>query len=385
MSESNMHSKNPYPQGVGVGSVPVLFSLKNVQPKMLGGIANSNTKSNNSTDAAKPESATSAISPTVGRPAESAKPAPLISKNNRPYNIVVGLLILVLCFLVLRNSQGAKSGSKSEIASSSTSINLAQSIPVTNSKVESVPRSIPNGNENRPLEFVPSEVAKSPTPSEHFPESRAVENWNAVQEHRIEGQLLIQAKPSLLPPLLTSSRLETQAKTSPTTGNVDDSIAPSQSVIRLPKAVLTDIVDTNAQPPSTRDLIHLHELGKQFSSQSTTVSGPSSRGTAGQGVQASTGSYIVPAVVGHSPYTPIMSGRPYPSLPKEYPPLTIPGNEQIPLERLHGIAGPMQDTLPIWQPSNSYQYLPQSTKTPIPYTPMAPLQNGNSVGYPPEN
>ena len=352
---------------------------------MLGGIANSNTKSNNSTDAAKPESATGAISPTVGLPAESAKPAPLINKNNRPYNIVVGLLILVLCFLVIRNSQGAKSGSKSEIASRSTSINLAQSKPVTNSKVESVPRLNPNGNENRPLEFVPSEVAKSPTPSEHFPESQAVENWNAVQEHRIDGQLLVQAKPSLLPPLLPSSSLETQAKTSPTTGNVDDSKAPSQSVISLPIAVLPDIVDTNAPPPSTRDLMHLHELGKQFSSQSTTLSGPSSRGIAGQGVQVSTVSNIVPAVVGHSPSTPIMSGLPYPTLPKEYPPLTIPGKEQIPLESPHGGAGPMQDTQPIRQPSNRYQYTPKSTTTPIPYTPMAPLQNGNSVGYPPEN
>ncbi len=385
MTESNMQPKNPYPQGVGVGEVPVLFSIKNVQPKIVGGTANSNTKTSTATQAAKPEPSTGPTSPPVGLPVESAKPAPSISKNNRPYNIAVGLLILALCLLVIRNSQGAKSISKNEIAFSSTLINPAQSMLVANSKVESVPLLKPNSNEHKPQELGSFELAKSPTPSELFPDIQSFDKSNAVQECPVEGQLLVQAKPAMFPPLLPSSNPETQSETNPTTGSVNVSNAPSQSGISFPKAVLPDIVDTNAPSPTTRDLIHLHELGKQFSPQSTTLSGPFQRGTAAQGVQANTVSNVGPAVVGNSSSTPVMSGLPYPPLPKEYPPLTIPSNEQYPLESPRSVAGPMQDALPIRQPSNRYQNAPQPTTTPIPYTPIAPVQNGTSVGYPPGN
>lgn len=402
MSESKMQPKNPYPEGVGVGSVPVLFSLRNVQPKIVGGIANSNTKTNNATQTAKPESNKGAISPPAGLPAASSKPAPSNSENNRPYNIVVGLLILTLCLLVIRNSQGAKSSSKSEIASSSTLINPTESKPDADSKVESIPLLIRNANEPRPVDLKSpsvgtpglaisngttsqSEVAKSPTASELFPDSHSVEKSNAIQERPVEGQLLVQAKPFLFPSLLPSSKPETQSETNPTTGSVNFSKAPPQSETSFPKAVLPEIVETNAPSMTTRELIHLHELGKQFSPQSTTVSGPFPRGTAAQGVQVNTVSNVVPAVVGHSSSTPVMSGLPYPPLPKEYPPLTIPANEQNPPESPQGVLGLMQDSLLIRQPSNRYQYTPQPSRTPIPYTPIAPLQNGNSVGYPPGN
>ena len=401
MSESKMQPKNPYPQGVGVGSVPVLFSLKNVQPKIVGGIANSSTKTSNATQTTKHESATGTISPPAGLPPASLKPAPPNSENNRPYNIVVGLLILALCLLVIRNSQETKSSSKSEIASSSTLINPTESKPEANSKVESTPLLIRNANQPRPVDLkspsistpglaIPnsttsqSEVAKSPTASVLFAESHTVAKSNAIQERSVEGQLLVQAKPSSFPPLLPSSMPETQSETKPTTGSVNFSKAPPQSEVSFPKAVLPEIVETNAPPPSTRDLIHMRELSKQFSSRSTTLSGPFPRGTAAQGVQANTVSNVVPAVVGHSPSSPVMSGLPYPPLTKEYPPLTIPANEQNPSESPQGVLGSMQDSLPIRQPSNRYQYTPSST-TPIPYTPIAPFQNGNSVGYPPGN
>ena len=357
MSESNMQSKNPYPQGVGIGSVPVLFSLRNVQPKIVGGIANSNTKTSSATQTDKPESTTSPISSTTGLPAESAKPAPSISKNNRPYNIVVGLLILAVCLLVIRNSQGVKSSSKSEMAYSSNLINPPESKPVAN----------------------------SPNSSELFPDSLSVEKSNAVQERPVEGQLLIEAKPFLFPPLLPSSNLETQSETNPRTGSVDVSKAPSQSEISLPRAVLPEIVDTAAPSMTTRELINLHELGKQFSPQSTSVSGPILRGNAAQGVQANTVSNVVPAVVGRSSSTPVMSGLPYPPPPKENPALAIHADEKNPLDSRQGVAGPMQDSMLIRQPSNRYPYTPQQSTTPIPYTPIAPIQNGNSVGYPPGN
>ena len=390
MSESNMQSKNPYPQGVGIGSVPVLFSLRNVQPKIVGGIANSNTKTTSATQTDKPESGTSPISSTTGLPAESAKPAPSISKNNRPYNIVVGLLILALCLLVIRNSQGTKLSSKSEMAYSSILINPPEPKPVANSKVESTPLLILNANEHKPLELRSSEVAKSPNSSELFPDSRSVEKSNDVQERPVEGQLLIQAKPFLFPPLLPSSNSETQSETNPRmgdprTGSVDVSKAPSQSEISLPRAALPEIVDTNAPSMTTRELINLHELGKQFSPQSTTVSGPILRGNVAQGVQANTVSNVVPAVVGRSSSAPVMSGLPYPPLPKEYPALTVHADEKNPPDSRQGVAGPMQDSMLIRQPSNRYPYMPQPSTTPIPYTPIAPIQNGNSVGYPPGN
>ena len=374
MSESNMQPNNPYPQGVGVGSVPVLFSLKNVQPKIVGGIANSSTKTSNTTQSTKLDSATGAMSPPAGPLVESSKPVPSIIKNNRSYNIVVGVLILALCLLVIRNSQGVKSSSKSEMAYSSNLINPPESKPVAN----------------------------SPNSSELFPDSLSVEKSNAVQERPVERQLLIEAKPFLFPPLLPSSNLETQSETNPRTGNpstgnsstgsvdprtgsVDVSKAPSQSEISLPRAVLPEIVDTAAPSMTTRELINLHELGKQFSPQSTSVSGPILRGNAAQGVQANTVSNVVPAVVGRSSSTPVMSGLPYPPPPKENPALAIHADEKNPLDSRQGVAGPMQDSILIRQPSNRYPYTPQQSTTPIPYTPIAPIQNGNSVGYPPGN
>ncbi len=380
-----MQPKNPYPQGVGVGSVPVLFSLRNVQPKIVGGIANSSTKTRNATQTTKPESAMGAMSPPDGLPAESSKPAPSIIKHNRSYNIVVGVLVLALCLLVIRNSPGVKSSSKSEIAASTTLINPPQSMPVANSKVEWAPPLVLNAIEQKPLELGSSEVEKSTAPSEFFPDSLSVEKSNAVQQRPEERQLLVQAKPSFFPPLLPSSKPETQSDTNPTTDSVDLPKTPSQSGISFPKAALPDIVDTNAPSLTTREMIQVHELGKQFSPQSTTLNGPFPRGTAAQGVSVNTVSNVVPAVVGQSSSNTVMSGRPYPALPKEYPPLTIPASEQIPLESPQGVAGPMQDALLIRQPSNRYQYTPQPSTTQIPYTPIAPLQNGTSVGYPPGN
>ena len=91
--------------------------------------------------------------PATGLPAASSKPVHTITKNNRPFNVVVALLILALCLLVIRNSDGTKPNSKGEVASIVTPTNPTSSQEAANPKIESVQTSIAKANEHKPLEL----------------------------------------------------------------------------------------------------------------------------------------------------------------------------------------------------------------------------------------
>ncbi|HUP77492.1 MAG TPA: hypothetical protein VM260_02955, partial [Pirellula sp.] len=147
MSNSYMQQNCPTPRGQGIGSVPVLFSLRNVQPNIVSGLANSNNKTTNTVKPPDPESAVVSADPATGMPAAILKPVHPTSKNNRPFNVVVALLILALCLLVIRNSQGSKQSSKGEVASSGMLTNPTPSKEAANPKLESVPPTIAMANE----------------------------------------------------------------------------------------------------------------------------------------------------------------------------------------------------------------------------------------------
>ena len=114
MSESVRQARKP--QGKIGGSVPVLFSLRNVQPSIVAGTSKSKTTTNS--DAIVATIPTPQVASASTSPIASAKPAPA-SKSNRSYNIVVGLLIFAVCLIVIKNTQ--KNSSKGSIAAKSES------------------------------------------------------------------------------------------------------------------------------------------------------------------------------------------------------------------------------------------------------------------------
>ncbi len=126
MTESNRQHRSAQPHRPGTGSVPVLFSLRNVQPNIVGGIANS-TRSSVSTTSGPAEKSTARVestpaptpvaAPTI--PAAQSVPKPAAANSNRSFNVVVGLLVIALCLLVIRNTQNSKNGANASIASNS--------------------------------------------------------------------------------------------------------------------------------------------------------------------------------------------------------------------------------------------------------------------------
>ncbi len=458
MSESIRQQKNP--QGLGTGSVPVLFSLRNVQPSIVGGMGKFKT---NESQPNKQETTSSVAFVPAEISATSPAPIKSITKSNRPYNIAVGLLILALCLLVLRNTQETKTNAKDTIASSSPQSSPSSHKPVAESKAEMILPPMPNSIVLKPIDLGPSlaslpdssntnsiaalpELAKPSNGLDLSPDSVASQDaheptGNAPTVTSDDEQLLVKAKPPML--LLPSTKPLHTGETDSASENKDSANHMAQSGIRFPEprlaanansrqtnsafteptqpvaegfpsgdtnlsaggsgnAIATSsvIVDTSSPSMTTRELIDLHERGKQnIPPNSWNV--PSLPGSIAQGVPASPIS-SVSSVSENYPTSPtsafqtnnvtdgrMMSGRPYPPLPKEYPALTIPAYEQNALSGRQGLSNPNPTTQLIRQPangSNRYQSIsPQTSTAPIPYTPIAPSQSGNSIGYPPGN
>lgn len=407
MSESIRQQKNP--QGLGTGSVPVLFSLRNVQPSIVGGMGKFKT---NEAQPNQKESASSVAFVPSEISATSPAPIKSITKSNRPYNIAVGLLILALCLLVLRNTQETKSNSKGTIASSGPQSSPSPQKPIAESKADVILQPMPKSIVLKPIDLGPSlaslpdssiinstaafpELAKPSNGSDHSPDSIASQDANESIGNALTGtsndeQLLVQANPPML--LLPRQPVAEGFPSSDTilsVGGSDNAIATSSV-----------IVETSSPSRTTRELIDVFNRGKQ-NSPPNTWNVPSLPGSTAQGIPASpissvasvSENYPTSANVTFQPNNVndgrMMSGRPYPPLPKDYPALTIPAYEQNALSGRQGLSNPTPATQLIRQPangSNRYQSIsPQTSPAPIPYTPIAPSQSGNSIGYPPGN
>ena len=421
VSNSYMQQNSPTPRGQGVGSVPVLFSLRNVQPNIVSGIANSNSKTTNTAKPPDPESAMVSADPATGIPAAILKPVHPTSKNNRPFNVVVALLILALCLLVIRNSQGTKPISKGEVVSSGMPTNPTPSKEAANPKLDSVSPSIAKANEHKPLElgsptvsapvFATSHSTTSqsnssvfPTQSEPIPETSTVGESNIVKKSKDNEQLFVQAQPSI-PSLLSNSKQESLDEIYPTsgnsaTGNLEIAKTQSQSGTSFPEPRMAmkqgspdmkadtrsqtqPTIDASAQAIAdthshltTKDLYSLYERRKQTSPSSSALNGSAPSDNSSRSVPTTNISHVYP-VVGNS--SNVMTGQPYPALSKDYVPLPISANEQTQIDSHQGFAGPTQASA--IKNGNRYQYISQPQQ--IPYTPIATPQIGNSVGYPP--
>jgi hypothetical protein len=112
MSEFNKQQQNPYPRASGTGSVPVLFSLRNVQPAIVSGSANNTPsipslpKMETSGVAIVPASVSVVVPAIV--PTKDATPA---RTGNRWHNAVILGLVLMIMALVIRNSQSSNNNS----------------------------------------------------------------------------------------------------------------------------------------------------------------------------------------------------------------------------------------------------------------------------------
>lgn len=319
MSESIKQRQNPYPRGQGVGAVPVLFALRNVQPTILNGPQKAQietTKSVASTAApaaldipATPQTETVSTPP---KRTEAAK-----ANGNRLYNGAVLVLVLTLCVLVIRNNQSGKSGSLASNDSQKTNLqstpNATSSSPVPLLAAQSLtatsrgqttfsPAFFPNAA-GAPTGMAHSTTAIGPGPSTGIPNSTgllpidlgtaplelpALANLsNSTQSKQAEGvdepasdregilnlvppspqsaqaQSMLTAKPALVPALIPA--LLPAAHSTAMTGSAQIPAKPSkeptpQKETASDAAPTQDLVDTN-ETLTTRKLIDLYAQG----------------------------------------------------------------------------------------------------------------------------
>ena len=466
MNESN-RQESPYSQQQRIGSVPVLFSLRNVQPSIVSGITQPNpnasttvvsngaaSKHERTPIAATPIAATpTAALPVAATPISKSTPP---TASNRTYNVAVGFLVIALCLLVIRNTQGSKTDSKETIAAN-TATSQMEVKPLANLQVELVPPALPKSTSLKPFDM---DIASSPKPA---PISPPLSTSTEIADSGAPGQLLVQDK---LPMLLTSSAPSTTeekvepVKSSMVPGPQPDFSFPETRVAMNPNAmelknsspelVQTSpetspnlsmdttnayrptvgslapndpasaeeglaIVDTNSPPLTTRDIQGMYdtnELKEMYKRRNLTAPNPlngqayprpdserilpvSSVSIAAPVPNRSQAMPSSPPAATPGAYKPyynadnavkdpgVLSGRPYSTLPQDFPALTVPSYErEVPANRQYAQTAP-SNTLPIRQPvsNEANRYYPSTTQTP--YAPLPPSQDGASFGYPP--
>jgi len=412
MNESNRQKATTQPQRPVAGSVPVLFSVRNVQPRIVGAITQPNPGVGTVADDVPTSTASEAKTPALATPVSNPIKTRVPSTNNRVYNTAVGLLVIALCLLVIRNTQGSKSDSKETIASNSAipvaAIPVA-AIPVeikpqSNLKVELVPPALPNEMSLKPFDL---ESASALVPAS-TPSISLVSSSSEVTDSAPPGPPLAQSNP----PMLLQSKVPSQVS-----AQEEGFVEPVRIDLGIETVStgLPGILDTNSPSLTTRDLLamkntqELIDLRRHVQSPATSNSlygqpyqsqgSGSESGVPAMNVSNATPVSNMPTAVPDaaipSVYKPlysvgqdtkdpsILAGRPYSSLPQEFPPLTVPNYEREANLNRQGPPTGTQNSLPIRQPAtkeaNRYP-----TTTQAPYTPLPPqVQNGSSFGYPP--
>jgi len=412
MNESNRQKATTQPQRPVAGSVPVLFSVRNVQPRIVGAITQPNPGVGTVSDDVPTSLASEAKTPALATPVSNPIKTRVPSTNNRVYNTAVGLLVIALCLLVIRNTQGSKSDSKETIASNAAipvaAIPVA-AIPVeikpqSNLKVELVPPALPNEMSFKPFDL---ESASALVPAS-TPSISLVSSSSEVTDSAPPGPPLAQSNP----PMLLQSKVPSQVS-----AQEEGFVEPVRSdlgIETVPKG-LPGIVDTNSPSLTTRDLLAMKNTQELIDLRRHVQSPATSNSLYGQPYQSQglgSGSGVpamnvwnatpvsnmptavpdaaIPSVskplysVGQDTKDPsILAGRPYSSQPQEFPSLTVPNYEREANLNRQGSPTGTQNSLPIRQPAtkeaNRY---PTTTQTP--YAPLQPqVQNGSSFGYPP--
>ncbi|MCY2980347.1 MAG: hypothetical protein NTU79_16890 [Planctomycetota bacterium] len=446
MSELNKQQQNPYPRASGTGSVPVLFSLRNVQPAIVSGSANK-TPSNQSLP--KTETSDVATVPTTVPatvPTNGDTPA---RTGNRWYNAAVLGLVLMLMALVIRNSQSRNSSSlakesdkagtpdKMAVDSQANKFQAIRFQPIEPIDIGIAPNHLSSNSDlmrepiaSSPLENTSStnasltsdSIAASSDSNDAINSSTTAEASStpsfpsAPYLLASSGSTNVSAKPEtdMIPRLDETSAPLSSPAARPTNQALHNPSAHSLVAIGSPpepspsfalsgnnsasiaSPVSESIVDTGKRL-TTRELIDAYRT-KQNPAYSANTSVPakpiSNNMVVNDSVARSPSN-------GGTPYAPIgneisltstspIADQPVQSKSNEYQPLHPYEQNAININPM-GFPAPSTDSQsqavrrPTLNGSNRYQGQPTQQPAYAPYQSMAPAQGANSVGYPPSN
>jgi hypothetical protein len=381
MSAATSQSNQPYPRGSGFGSVPVLFALRNVQPKILAGtnspatsIASAATALADapSTIAKQTQISSATPSPAIESKAPSASQARSSSSTiNRVYNGAIGLLVLALVLLVIRNSQNSGSQSVAKNEPKSTLENMREPLkniqPSDTSIASTVAKNVASPEQDlipsdkllqetsleqdsvsdeeefqvgsielgSPAPEPSSELASVPLPNLLTEEKGMSLTSNSNEESGVQ----LASKPPIQPMLLDASQGNA---TSPAndrdvsaTGNATGSNIPKAAPTQAP---VNNLVDTGVTLPIDL-LIELHQKNSGNASstnslnnaRASTVSYPTYVPEAPmQGYPNMQGNANMPTnpMLTGSASSQLLTGQPYPPISPEYKPVTVPAYER---------------------------------------------------------
>ena len=299
MNESNRQKATTQPQRPVAGSVPVLFSVRNVQPRIVGAITQPNPSVGPVSDVAPTSLASDATTPALATSVSSPTKTRVPSTNSRVYNTGVGLLVVALCLLVIRNTQGSKSDSKETIASNTAIPVMAIPVeikPHSNLKVELVPPALPNPTSLGPIEVEsPSAPSHASTPNISLVSS----SWEVTDAALPEPPLA-----QSIPPMLLQSKVpshdsaQEEGFVQPFRSNLGNETVPTGLGFVAPAPPLVDtipgILDTNFPSMTTRELhemqttalIELRKQGKNPATSNSPYGQPYQKQDSGTGVPA---------------------------------------------------------------------------------------------------
>lgn len=445
MSAASRQNHRPYPRGSAFGTVPVLFSLRNVQPKIFADTNSSTVAAPAAPGIQTPDPVMEALqskpSATLDSKVTTGIPAPRTNEtSNRIYNGAIGLLVLALVLLVIRNSQNASSRSltKNETKASENAIEpTSKLIPIeTNETAVAVSSNSSQVKEDRPFDVAPMhatlelgsnsnegmeshleaielgaplDLAKpsSEIASVTLPKLLMEEKGMTSLTKSMDEPTQLASKPPIQPMLLDASQSKpSNAKPSATNSNSSAVALPNSS---SSQTFGTSLVDTGEQLPIDL-LIELHNKNNSNASSMSVANAP-------KAAPVSYPTYVPESAMQGSPMlstsgtAQMLTGQTYPPMAPDYKPMTVPAYER------NAVANTMRgnmDAAPgfVRQPSskpsmhpngqtildgsNRYQgtpiQKPDATGTKLPYSPyLAPFQpnsanpNNNSMGYPPSN
>lgn len=388
MSAATSQSNQPYPRGSGFGSVPVLFALRNVQPKILAGtnspatsIASAATALTDapSTIAKQPQISSATPSPAIESKAASASQVRSSSSTiNRVYNGAIGLLVLALVLLVIRNSQNSGSQSVAKNEPKSTLENMREPLNNIQPSDTSIASNVAKNVASPEQDLIPSEKLLQQTSLEQDSVSEEAEEFqvgsielgspapqpsselasvplpNLLTEEKgmsltsnsnEESGVQLASKPPIQPMLLDASQGNATTPANDrdvsATGNATGSNIPKAAPTQAP---VNNLVDTGVTLPIDL-LIELHQKNSGNASSTNSMNN----------ARASTVSYPTyvpeapmqgyPNMQGYSnmqgnanmPINPMLSGaassqvltgQPYPPISPEYKPVTVPAYER---------------------------------------------------------
>ncbi len=383
MSAATSQSNHPYPRGSGFGSVPVLFALRNVQPKILAGtnspatsIASAATAlaDASSTIAKHPQAPSATPSSAIESKAASASQARSSSSTiNRVYNGAIGLLVLALVLLVIRNSQNSGSPSVAKNEPKSTFENMREPLNNIQPTDTSIASTVAKNVASPEQDLIPSDKLLQQTSLDHDSVSEEEEEFQVgsielgspapdlsselasvplpkllTEEKGIsltsnsnqESGLQFASKPPIQPMLLDGP--QGNAATSPVNGR-DVSASSNTTSNAVPKAAppqapVNNLVDTGVTLPIDL-LIELHQKNSGNTSstnslnnaKASTVSYPTYVPEASmQGypnMQGNSNLQNNPMFTGAAS-SQMLTGQPYPPISPEYKPVTVPAYER---------------------------------------------------------